>query len=528
MTHDKTTRVFRKLTAKEESLLYNTSEQPQVEYPAVVLPEASAEVASVDEQLRLKDLPEVTSKEGAGGLRGVFGIRRKVAVRRIQVGLDFGTSATKVMYRELAVAERKVRLLRFDHGLSEYPDFCLPSLVTFDRNGQLFLGDAAAVKNKTLGWGSGLSRLKMLVAGAVDERYLDSAWRQRFDEHIRLALGDADACTPDALAATYLAAVMRRVRRQLQREYGGDSLDLVFNTCVPVDQSERTPVVKAFERILSVALELESQESGNSTATAWMERAMRRLPEVVYDPADDQQRIFLMPEAVATAAGYVVSVRRKTGIHAVVDIGAGTTDVSICLLTLARVGGATTEWYAARSIPMGAARIEAMLASALSRSRGSASQEVVNQAMANDPRTADECGSLVVDELTRIWNGTAKAWADAYDHDRRESAWKQNAVTIFITGGGAQIPAARRVFARSTMSNWGPHPCSIIPTPEQYDATGSAPFNRLSVAFGLATPLPELGQHILPSNSTDHTPAKAPVREWRQDGDQLLPRWGWT
>lgn len=521
-------KLYKKLSPKEESLLYGVPTQPPVEYPPVVLPDGHAASGStIDEQIGIR-----TAAPRQPVVRAVLnavGIRRVATLRRVQVGLDFGTSTTKVMYRELGVAETRVRLITFDHGLTDYPSYCVPSIATFDRRGTLLIGAAAAKRVSPLGWGAGLSRLKTLIAGRIEERYLDVAWNDRFREHVKVALGDESRCTPDALAATYIAAVMRRTRRQLQQEFGTDRLDLVFNTCVPIDQSERTPLVRAFERVIATAADLERDQLGEAPARAWLDRAMERLPDIVYDIHSDDQRVFLMPEAVATAAGYVTSLRRQSGLHAVVDIGAGTTDVSICLLTLARRGGATTHWYAARSIPMGAARIEGIVATVLGRTRRSVSQELVHLALANDPKLSPECGSVVEDELKRMWNGTVKAWSDAYGHLSRQSAWTGDAVTVFLAGGGAGIPAALKVFARSWITNWGPYPCRVIPTPESFDSrTSAAPFHRLSVAFGLATPLPELGHHVMPSKAADHTPPKPPIREWQQGGDQLLPRWGWT
>lgn len=517
----------RPLSPRDESLLYGVPAQQPVNYPPVVLPEQGTSPRTVDDQLGLSEFAPVAPQRKHMVLE-TFGIRRVASVRRVQVGLDFGTSTTKVMYRELGVAEPRVRVLKFDHGLSGYPDYCLPSVATFDRGANLYLGEAAVAQLSSLGWGAGLSRLKMLIAGRADDRYLEREWHDRFQEHVRVAFADESACSPEALAATFLGAVMLRIRRQLQREFGSDNLDLIFNMCFPVDQWERTPVVMSFERVIATAAELERDASGREAPAAWLERAMTRLPEMVYDADDDSQRVFLMPEAVATAAGYITSIRRRSGIHAVVDIGAGTTDVSICLLTLAKRGGATTYWYAARSIPMGAARIEGLLADLLSRTRPRVTQELIHGALANDGSLAKECGTVVQDELTRMWNGTVKAWSDAYGHDARESAWTREMVNVFLTGGGAQIPAARDVFARSWMKNWGPYPCQMIPTPETFDSRSTAAFHRLSVAFGLAAPLPELGEHVMPSKAPDHTPAKLPVRQWRQEGDQLLPRWGWT
>lgn len=517
---------YKKLSPEEEARLYGTAEQRSVVYPPVELPDVTAGESSVDSELSLMSFPSKSLTKVESVIKN-FGIRHAISVRRLQVGLDFGTSSTKVMYRELGVAEARVRLLDFKHGLSDYPGYCLPAIATFDKRANLYLADSAVRQLEGMGWGAGMSRLKMLIAGRTDKRYLDTAWEERFNEHVAMAVGVGAGYTPDAVAATYLAAVMKRIRVQLQHELGADRLELIFNTCVPVDQSERTPIVMAFERVIATSAELERSSDSNASARQWLDTASELISEIKYDIADDEQRVFIMPEAVATAAGYITSIRRRSGIHAVVDIGAGTTDVSICLLTLKKRGGATTYWYAARSIPMGAARIEGMIANRLGSGAAPVSQELINRALSNDPALASQCGAIVSDELKRMWNGTLKAWSDAYKHDARQSVW-QNDVTVFLTGGGAMMPAARGIFAQSWQSNWGPYSCEVIPSPEAFDTRSQAPFHRLSVAFGLATPIPELGEHVMPSKSPDHTPRRPPTRQWCQEGDQILPRWGWT
>jgi hypothetical protein len=525
----------KKLPPEEEALLYGLPSQPLVQYPPVVLPNES-ELANGPIAAQLGVVPKVESDAKPSAVESIVrrltlgGIRRAGTRMRVQVGLDFGTSTTKVMYRVLGVADRTARVVSFGHGLETYPDYCLPSLASFDRRGNLLLADAAVRQVGALGWGSGLSRMKMLIAGRAEERYLDRQWDARFREHVKLALGDDLRCSPEALAVVHLAAVMRRVRQSIEKELRTEDLDLIFNTCVPVDQSERTPVVIAFERVIAAAINLEREDALKNPARFWLERAAVLHETASYDAGNDETRVFLMPEAVATAAGYVSSVRRKAGLHALVDIGAGTTDVSICMLSLALRSGATTFWYAARSIPMGAGRIEAMVATALARAgNDTITTDRVHRAIAGDAAFRRYCGNLVQEELTRMWYGTARAWNEAYGHHSTTSAWASDQVTVFLTGGGALIPDAKGVFARSGIQNCGPYPCSIIPTPETFDtARSKAPFIRLSVAFGLATPLPELGYHVLPSKTPDHTPRVPKPLNWQQDGDQLLPRWGWT
>jgi hypothetical protein len=430
------------------------------------------------------------------------------------------------MYSEQGGGSDQTRILDFNHGLTTYPSFCLPSTATFDKAGNLYFGHKAIEKLQSLGLAAGMSRLKMLIAGRVDEKYLDREWYDRFQEHVAKACGSV-SYTPDAIAATYLAGVMRRVRQQLTFELKASDLDIVFNTCVPVDQSERTPVVRAFERVLAAAAAAEQSESADKQPRVWLDRVSSLIEDIDYDISSDDQRVFIMPEAVATAAGYVTSMRSKPGIHAVVDIGVGTTDVSIFFLARRKATGVAVDWYAATSIPMGAGRIEDRVAYKLFESKKAFDPSVILSALANEGKLGKSCRGIIDDELERIKNGTNHAWSEAYGHNATESAWRTG-VTIFLTGGGAAISGAKSVFSRSWYSGWGPYPCDVMATPEKFDKTKKIPFNRVSVAFGLARPTPEHGQHTMPSKAPNHTPPRLPVRDWKQDGDQLLPRWGWT
>jgi hypothetical protein len=517
-------KLYKKLSPDDESRLYNVPEQPAVTYPPVVVPDESRrKCPSVEQQFGIQSTSTASLFARA---KSGFGIRRVTTRRRIQVGLDFGTSSTKVMYSELGGGNDQTRLLDFGHGLRTYPTFCLPSTATFDKSGNLYFGQHAIEKLESLGLAAGMSRLKMLIAGRVDRKYLDHEWYDRFQEHVAMACGNL-SYTPDAIAATYLAGVMRRVRQQLAAEFKSTDLDIVFNTCVPVDQSERTPVVQAFERVIATAGIIEKAEGSDNTPRAWLDKAASVIDNVEYDVSSDDQRVFIMPEAVATAAGYVTSIRSKPGIHAIVDIGAGTTDVSIFLLARRKASGIAVDWYAASSIPMGAGRIEDRVANKLAESQKVVDPSDIISALGGDSKLAKNCRKIIDDELERMRNGTNHAWSQAYGHNAIESAWRSG-VTIFITGGGAQISGAKRIFSKSWYSNWGPYACDLMPTPDKFDNANKIPFNRLSVAFGLARPTPEHGQQTMPSKAPNHTPPRLPVRDWKQHGDQLLPRWGWT
>jgi hypothetical protein len=497
--------------------------------PAVLPDEAGAAESTIDAHIG-ESLPAAIPPTAPVSGFGV--IRRARTVVRVQVGLDFGTATTKVMYQRLGVAEPKITPVHFAHGLREYPSFCLPSLATFDRSGNLFLGDLAAKRLVGQAWSSGLSRFKMLIAGRQDEQYLDRACHDRFREHVHQVLGDEARCPPEALAATYLAYAMRVVRWHLARELGTSDLEIWFNICVPVDQREKNAVMSAFERVFAIAELLDRNGDGEATARAWLDRATEEW-SAGFQPAahNSDTCVFVVPEALAGASAYISSLQRESGLHALVDIGAGTTDVSIFQLRLGRKSGVSSTWYAARSIPMGAGHVESWVADTLERNgkSGAVTRELVLRALAGDSTLAIECGPVIREALRTIWHRTAKVWGEAYGHLSRESYWRGTAVRVFLAGGGGLIPAACDIFRDSWQRGWGPYPCTVLPEPDGFDRKSiGAPFARLCVAYGLTTPAPLMGRYVMPADAPNDTPPPLPHVEYGHDGDQLVPRHGWT
>jgi len=58
--------------------------------------------------------------------------------KEIQVGLDFGTSNTKIVFKQYG--KNDFRVMNFNHNLKSYPNYCLPSLAAFNLSGELLLG----------------------------------------------------------------------------------------------------------------------------------------------------------------------------------------------------------------------------------------------------------------------------------------------------------------------------------------------------------------------------------------------------
>ena len=90
--------------------------------------------------------PSYLREPGADETRSRLARAREELPKRdavIQVGLDFGTSTTKIAYRQVN-PRGQVRPLIFDHGLEGVPAFGLPTLAMVASDGRLLVGEEAA------------------------------------------------------------------------------------------------------------------------------------------------------------------------------------------------------------------------------------------------------------------------------------------------------------------------------------------------------------------------------------------------
>ena len=444
-----------------------------------------------------------------GGLLGRLSsaFRRKEKVDLV-VGLDFGTSSTKAAYRELGSTARKVIPIVFNHGLATYPPYCLPSVGHLSKEGRLLWGPDAVRKLEYESWSSGIRRLKVLVAGQQDTAFRDEGAAQAYNEYVARAGLDPTNYRPEHLIAVAIAKQMHLVRRILGNSYPGVEIDIRFNVCVPIDQMERPGIMEVYHRINHVADEM--YRSG--AVEGWGDTELVDVAASGFEDASTQARadgrLFAMPEAMAEIASYLVSLEMGPGIHAVIDIGSGTTDLSIFNLVGPSQNDRDCYWYAARNVPRGAGYVEAAVAGVLkatSANTGVITEAKVLQALSTAaPRTG--IGDAIYDELHVIWNALRPTWVKAYGrHYKRESAW--DGIPVFACGGGARLLGVKKVFAKAWVPNFNDFTVRDLPVPDDYDdRKGSVPFDRLSVAYGLTFLSPELGTFSLPADSPDHTP----------------------
>lgn len=444
-------------------------------------------------------------------------IRRKVEKIHINVGLDFGTSFTKVVYSQ--GGKRFKRALSFDHNLPIYPNYCLPSVAAIGSNGDFLLGAKAARYLMDKEWDSGFRRFKVVVAGKYDSAFFDKATEENFLRY-RQKVGYHHSFTPEKLTAIFLAYAIRECRERISNlpEYKDLDVDMEFNICVPIEHIENNVVRNAFEGIFKKAEAIERAMQDKSQKF----NPITEEPPQEYYPSTKDSRVFAIPEAVASIASYLTSLRREDGLHAIIDLGAGTTDVSICNLVSPR-GDSESLWYAAKNIPLGTINTEKHIANYLNASKEKNRTcsccevyEILNELRGAFPinKSYEKRRILLHRSIREEFSHIRKsdyyrnAWGGAYNHLRKQTKWEK--VEVFLTGGGSLLPFAEDAFC---IPWWelihSRYPISKLPEPDDYDpGFAEAPFERMTVAYGLSIPKPMLERYTLPKDAPDQTPPK--------------------
>jgi len=434
----------------------------------------------------------------------------------LQVGLDWGTSSTKIAYGPRAGMRRFIKPLLFDIDtpLVGFNEYCYPSVAAIQDDGIWLFGYKAVSYLKHRPYSEGIKYLKTVLGCMDNARNQNEPLVNRYKEYMKSRKGYSHlAEKPDLVAAIFLCHMLTVVREKLSEEYPGQKLDIAFNVCVPIDQLESSMLYERYKKIMGVV---------NLIGMEWTERySSNELVDIVcdlfdacnYDEEDEETRTFLIPEPMAQATSYLTSsLQVNRGHHAIVDIGAGTTDVSIFGLPFPRGYGSRIDWYAAATIPKGTEYILRPLFEIYQANEKLISNEQEQEIMLSTNLQEEE-KRLIMEQLTDVWKDSRQAWKFAYGKYKTQSAWRGDMVRVFLLGGGSSLHGTSEIFSESWMKDWGPYQVSTIPVPsnyEEYDAI--APFSRMAVAYGLAIPKAEMPKHRLPKDCPDKTPERKPVR----------------
>lgn len=463
-------------------------------------------------------------------------IRKTPEKRRVQVGLDFGTSNTKIVYSLLG-RPQKIPIL-FNHELDIYPDFCLPSVAAVNDQNKLIFGIKAAQFLSDKSWDEGLRRLKVVVAGKYDNSFKDKQTEDQFNNYLEEHFNSTCSISVEQITAIYLAYAMYLARIEIKNRLKSNDLDLMYNICIPIDHVQNNKVRYVFEKILAWAEIIEKEWTIRGESFDPLEFSNKVESKAKYGAKtnsfsreDQDARVFAVPESVAEIASYLYSSNKQSGLHALIDLGAGTTDISIFNLNRETKN---TFWYSAGNIPEGTNNIERIIVDYINERENNNMCRLIDvlnilKILSSNNNIDFEIEKNIRTILDEIYKKSKKIWGEAYQRYQQEAVWHN--VNIFISGGGSYIPYVKDIFSVP----WWPqirenYPINILPKPDDYSLpNGNIPFLRMAVAYGLCRTIPEFEKFKLPNDiSTFEKPIEIECGpEGIDDGEGLIPGPNW-
>ncbi len=355
---------------------------------------------------------------------------RPAQVAPIIIGLDFGTSSTKVVFRRLG--ERVAWVMpSFAQG-NGMAWFCSPAAVEDGQPLKLHLLD---------------SRTPPGEFGEVERR-----------------------------AVAYLGTVMEHAAQMVRQHYGFESFRPIVNIGVPVayfgDLAERQAQFRKYEAVAQAALATSTMGGGEGLVPGQSQVERDRIIERGLRCARGcKDSVAVLPESVAALISLTREPTVEPGIYTVVDIGAGTTEVSTSLFYVSG-DGSKVSCYQDCTERIG----------------------ILHYAENGAPVDVEVAQTL----LHRWWRQFEVNWERARRKDAASQvalkAWAQT--VVMFTGGGGFHPDVRESFADRiqadaawcrTMELRNYEPSQQVLKPAR--GVGSASrggFHLLAVAHGLA------------------------------------------
>ncbi|MBN2416802.1 hypothetical protein JXO52_13225 [bacterium] len=435
----------------------------------------------------------------------------------IQVGLDFGTSSIKAVFWDMETNLHTA--VDFNHGLEGYPNYCMPCVAALDDQGQLVIAEKAVELLEHGGWENGLRRFKVLVAANCDSSFLDQNSIDEYNAYFA-RFGKKDKAIPEDITVLILAYAMRRCREVISRreENKDKNLRLNFNICMPLEQYDDEMIQVTFTELFKEAVLLERY---------WFHcienqfELIKILSEIRNNKAAlDEAAQFMnaIPECVAGMVAFMQSLNLHDGKYALMDFGDGTIDVSIC--NVCKTGYVKQWWYSAHIIPFGMFHVTKFIAEEIEDQLDKSPntlEDLFNIYNSADGAFRKSISDRTKDFLLQIYDSEdylKHCWGQAYQYCSKESEWT-NKVTVFKTGGGSLYKEIDSIFSKPWNKNPAfsgvMYPVQSLPKPGDFDeGTANAPFNRMSIAYGLSYPGPMIGGYTLPSKTPDQTPPPLP------------------
>jgi hypothetical protein len=369
---------------------------------------------------------------------------------------------------------------------------------------------------------------------------LSSGQQAKFVSNLKLRLTEAvenhgDTSGPETDLAIYVALVLKHTLAWYEQHRAGDHRARArcwwLSFGFPAKRVDNNPRLhKTYQRFAGAAI--QAVNSGDHITRELIQHYLGGTPL----DGDSKQvlsldRVSFYPEIAAQLAGYVYSRYRTTGPLMLIDVGAGTLDISTLILHQ-NAHEEVCSFHFCEVAQLGAFRLYEQIHHALATVSPSAVDTLVSIGSDQDWHVPESAGeylraiSVVTNPMKAAFQSARETFAlkclekalsnfSAFkqfldqpfrDADQRPRAFRQN-VNIILSGGGSRAIFYRNLFperleetvVNSGLTTWkldsgrrkidgqGFHPRHLM-KPDKFIVSGveSDDFDRLSVAHGLS------------------------------------------
>ena len=404
----------------------------------------------------------------------------KPARQQLVMGFDFGTAFTKVVIGETRT-HFAVPFAEFTGGTNPY---LLQSRYYAADDGTCALGG---------GEGREITDLKMRI----------------LDNHC--------SASDEVELTAFMALVMRYARNWLLAEhadlYSDKTIDWLINVGLPTGSYDIDELSQLYRHMTRAAWATSNTKGPITLAMVedWLVRLQIEDDSAAQETIDDEA-IGLFPEFVAQITGYVRSPLRQEDLHMLVDVGAGTVDISI--FNVMEKDGEDQFPVMARSVEkLGTAylmrrRLESVgkKMRSLAAFHSVPSREALAKQFGVDVEQIERHDeSFRTRLIERIFDKLRYTKQKRYI---RSQKWRTG-VTTFFCGGGARVDLYKEIAAHFA-ARGGDIRIAHMPLeiPDDIEAPLATPdnYDRLSVAYGLSFDPFDIGEIIRASEIEDDEP----------------------
>lgn len=227
---------------------------------------------------------------------------------RVVIGLDFGTSSTKVVFRKIGENQAWMAPSPVPHA--EFAWFCTPTTVA-EIDGKVRFGELGKPEER-----EGRLPLKLQLLDCGDD--LD-----RMSEAERKAIG-------------YLGWILESVFLAIREQYGVPDFQPILNIGIPVaffgDREIKNERSKHYESVARAALATTRLLGGSGIQNGMPAEQCNLVIQKAWQKKADFDLVGAHPESISVLVSMQQDPLVEEGLYSVVDIGAGTTEITTTLL----------------------------------------------------------------------------------------------------------------------------------------------------------------------------------------------------